>query len=181
MIGPERWHEGAHIPTKAGGRVPWLGRVITAGPPNIIQFMKQRPTMEERMAARRSRSSSLVRGCTRYLGRYKGGVQYASDIVQEAVFTANGQLTEHGQKVALNALLAIPFTERKCKYLLWDFEDLQKRAKKNPDEDFKWAESYWWDYLCNFMKEHKVSKEQMLSYGFDYKAARKFHFLVIAL
>lgn len=137
--------------------------------------------MAERLAARRSRSASLVRGCTRYLGRYKGGVQYASDIVREAVFTANGQLTERGQKVALNTLLAIPFVERKCKYLLWDFEDLQKRAAKNPDENFRWAESYWWDSLCEFTKEHKVSKEVMLSYGFDYKAARKFHFWVIAL
>ena len=102
---------------------------------------------------------------------------------QKEVFAnaARNKLSEYGNKVALNYLLAIPQVERLCKFARFDFEDLQKMqakvsAGKADKANFLWQLESWYKKLKSDMKEYRLSKETLSSYGLDFKAATNFYF-----
>ena len=102
---------------------------------------------------------------------------------QEEIFAnaAKNKLSEYGNKIVLNYLLAIPQVERICKFARFDFEDLQELSAKvlkgQADKDnFLWQLESWYNKLKLDMKEYRLSKETLLSYGLDFKAATNFYF-----
>ena len=113
--------------------------------------------------------------------KYKEGLQ--TQHKQEGIFAneAKNKLSEYGNKVALNYLLAIPQVERICKFAKFDFEDLQKMqvkvsAGKADKANFLWQLESWYKKLKSDMKEYRLSKETLSSYGLDFKAATNFYF-----
>ena len=115
--------------------------------------------------------------------RYKESLQTLHK--QEGIFAneAKNKLSEYGNKVALNYLLAIPQVERICKFAKFDFEDLQKlqvkvSAGKADKANFLWQLESWYKKLKSDMKEYRLSKDTLLSYGLDFKAATNFYFAV---
>lgn len=103
---------------------------------------------------------------------------------QEEIFAnaAKNKLSEYGNKIVLNYLLAIPQVERICKFARFDFEDLQELSAKvlkgQADKDnFLWQLESWYKKLKSDMKEHHLSKETLSSYGLDFKAATNFYFV----
>ena len=91
-------------------------------------------------------------------------------------------LSEYGNKVALAYLLAIPQVERICKFARFDFEDLQARhdkiiiGKAKDKDKFLFHLEGWYNKLKSDMKEYRLSKETLSSYGLDFKAATNFYF-----
>lgn len=113
--------------------------------------------------------------------RYEESLQPEKESKSLYTDDAKNKLSEYGNRVALAYLLRIPKTERKIKFARFDFEDLQKQyAKvskgKADKENFIWDLDYWYKKLKADMKEYRWSKETLLSYGLDFKAATKFYF-----
>ena len=113
--------------------------------------------------------------------RYEESLQPEKESKSIYTNAAKNKLSEYGNKVALAYLLRIPKTERKIKFTRFDFEDLQKQyAKvskgKADKENFIWDLDYWYKKLKADMKEYRWSKETLLSYGLDFKAATNFYF-----
>lgn len=113
--------------------------------------------------------------------KYKESLQ--TQHKQEGIFAndAKNKLSEYGNKVALNYLLAIPQVERICKFARFDFEDLQKlqakvSAGKADKTSFLWQLESWYKKLKSDMKEYRLSKETLSSYGLDFKTATNFYF-----
>lgn len=99
---------------------------------------------------------------------------------RKEIFTnaARNKLTEYGNKVALDTLLAIPMVERVCKFARFDFEDLQERLSngfKNDAEkvSFLNEREHWFGRLKDKMKELRISKETLQSFGLDFKACKQ--------
>lgn len=104
----------------------------------------------------------------------------------EKVFTndARNKLTAHGQKVALDTLLSIPMVERVCKFARFDFEDLKDELShgfKDEAQKLSFLErrDNWFMRLKEKMKDLRISKETLLSFGFDFKAAKSFAYQTI--
>ena len=94
---------------------------------------------------------------------------------------ARNKLTEYGNELALRYLLAIPLIKRICKFARYDFEDLQTLSKKihsgkADKENFLLELDHWYKKLKADMKKYRISKDTMMYYGFDYKAATNFYF-----
>ncbi len=104
----------------------------------------------------------------------------------DKVFTndARNKLTAHGQKVALETLLSIPMVERVCKFARFDFEDLKdelSRGFKDEAQKLSFLErrDNWFFRLKEKMKDLRISKETLLSFGLDFKAAKSFAYQTI--
>lgn len=97
---------------------------------------------------------------------------------------ARNKLTEYGNKVALDYFLAIPLVERVCKMAKYDLDELQRKlsrgfADAEQKENFIWERDYWFMRLKEKMKDLRISKETLLSFGFDFKAAKSFAYQTI--
>ena len=97
---------------------------------------------------------------------------------------ARNKLTEYGQRVALDTLLAIPVLERVIKFARFDMEDLQdelSRGFKDESQKLSFLErrDNWFMRLKEKMKDLRISKETLLSFGFDFKAAKSFAYQTI--
>lgn len=97
---------------------------------------------------------------------------------------ARNKLTEYGNKVALETLLAIPLVERVCKFAKFDLEELQRKLSRGFEnetqkENFINERDYWFMHLKEKMKEFKISKETLQSFGLDFKAAKSFYYQTI--
>ena len=97
---------------------------------------------------------------------------------------ARNKLTEYGNKVALETLLSIPMVERVCKFARFDFEDLKdelSRGFKDESQKLSFLErrDNWFMRLKEKMKDLRISKETLLSFGFDFKAAKSFAYQTI--
>lgn len=113
--------------------------------------------------------------------RYEESLQPEKESKSLYTDAAKNKLSEYGNKVALNYLLAIPQVERLCKFARFDFEDLQKMqakvsAGKADKANFLWQLESWYKKLKSDMKEYRLSKETLSSYGLDFKAATNFYF-----
>ena len=99
----------------------------------------------------------------------------------EKVFTndARNKLTAHGQKVALETLLAIPCVERVIKFARFDLEELQERLSQGfIDESQKLSfiqdRDNWFLKLKEKMKDFRISKEVLASHGLNWNTAKAF-------
>ena len=97
---------------------------------------------------------------------------------------ARNKLTEYGNKVALEHFLAIPLVERVCKFAKFDLEELQRKLSRGFEdetqkENFIWERDHWFMRLKEKMKENRISKETLQSFGLDFKAAKSFYYQAI--
>lgn len=97
---------------------------------------------------------------------------------------ARNKLTEYGQKVALETLLSIPEVKRAAKFARFDFEDLKDELSRGfMDESQKLSflekRDNWFFRLKEKMKDLRISKETLLSFGLDFKAAKSFAYQTI--
>ena len=106
--------------------------------------------------------------------------------VSQPIFAndARNKLTDFGQKVALDTLLSIPMVERVCKFARFDFEDLKDELSRGFNDEaqklsFLERRDNWFMRLKEKMKELRISKETLLSFGFDFKAAKSFAYQTI--
>ena len=106
--------------------------------------------------------------------------------VSQPIFAndARNKLTDFGQKVALDTLLSIPMVERVCKFARFDFEDLKDELSHGFNDEaqklsFLERRDNWFMRLKEKMKELRISKETLLSFGFDFKAAKSFAYQTI--
>ena len=105
---------------------------------------------------------------------------------QKPIFAnaARNKLTEYGNKVALDTLLAIPVLERVIKFARFDMEDLQDELSRGFNDEaqklsFLERRDNWFMRLKEKMKDLRISKETLLSFGFDFKAAKSFAYQTI--
>ena len=106
--------------------------------------------------------------------------------VSQPIFAndARNKLTDFGQKVALETLLSIPAVERAAKFARFDFEDLKdelSRGFKDEAQKLSFLErrDNWFFRLKEKMKDLRISKETLLSFGLDFKAAKSFAYQTI--
>lgn len=92
---------------------------------------------------------------------------------------ARNKLTEYGNKVVLDFFLCLPIVERICKFAKYDMEEMQKKlsrgfADAEQKENFLWEREHWFGRLKEKMKEHRISKEVLESYGLNWKQCKSF-------
>ena len=92
---------------------------------------------------------------------------------------ARNKLTEYGNKVVLDYFLCIPLVERICKFAKYDLDEMQKKlshgfADAEQKENFIWEREHWFMRLKEKMKEHRISKEVLKSFGLDWKQCKTF-------
>ena len=99
----------------------------------------------------------------------------------EKVFAndARNKLTEFGQRVALDTLLALPMVERVCKFARFDYEEMQEEISNGFKSEaqkvyFLDRREHWFLRLKAKMKELRISKETLESYGLSLKTATAF-------
>ena len=97
---------------------------------------------------------------------------------------ARNKLTDYGQKVALETLLNIPIVERVCKFARFDYEEMQEELShgfKSEAQKLSFLErrDNWFMRLKEKMKDLRISKETLLSFGLDFKAAKSFAYQTI--
>lgn len=107
-------------------------------------------------------------------------------VSREKIFTnsARNKLTEYGNSYALNVLLQIPLVERVCKFAAFDMEEMQKRlshgfATEELRQRFIDERSRWFAHLKEMMKELRISKETMESFGLNWKECKAFAYQTI--
>ena len=110
----------------------------------------------------------------------------AQKFERKEIFTNNARdkLTEYGNSVALRTLVAIPRVERVCKFAKFDLEELQKRlssgfADNEQRQNFIELRDRWFAKLKENMKELRISKETLETFGLNWKAAKKFAYQTI--
>jgi hypothetical protein len=101
--------------------------------------------------------------------------------VSQPIFAndARNKLTEYGQRVALETLLAIPCVERVVKFARFDLEELQERLSQGfIDESQKLSfiqdRDNWFLRLKEKMKDFRISKEVLASHGLNWNTAKAF-------
>ena len=92
---------------------------------------------------------------------------------------ARNKLTEYGNEVALKTLLAIPLVERVCKFARFDYEEMQEEISNGFKSEaqkvyFLDRREHWFLRLKEKMKELRISKETLESYGLSLKTATAF-------
>lgn len=107
--------------------------------------------------------------------------QRQSTKVSEPIFAnaARNKLTEYGQRVALDTLLALNIVERVCKFARFDYEEMQEEISHGFKSEaqkvcFLERREHWFLRLKEKMKEFRISKETLESYGLSLKAATAF-------
>ena len=99
----------------------------------------------------------------------------------EKVFAndARNKLTEFGQRVALDTLRSLPMVERVCKFARFDYEEMQEEISNGFKSEaqkvyFLDRREHWFLRLKEKMKELRISKETLESYGLSLKTATAF-------
>lgn len=92
---------------------------------------------------------------------------------------ARNKLTEYGNKVVLDYFLGIPLVERICKLAKYDLDEMQKKlshgfADAEQKENFIWERDHWFMRLKEKMKENRISKETLESFGLNWKECKTF-------
>lgn len=92
---------------------------------------------------------------------------------------ARNKLTEYGNKIVLEQFLQIPVVERTCKLARYDMDELQKKlsngfVSEEQKETFLNEREHWFMRLKEKMKEHRISKEVLESFGLDWKQCKTF-------
>jgi len=104
---------------------------------------------------------------------------------EEPIFTnkERNKLTSFGQKFVLDYISGMEPVERVCKFALYDMQDLQHNLSKAKSEEqklfVKSLREVWFSHLKEMMKELKISKETLMTFGLDWKVAKNFYFQTI--
>lgn len=97
---------------------------------------------------------------------------------------ARNKLTEYGNKVALDTLLSIPQVERVCTFAKFDLEELKARLSKGfvsveQKQYFISERSRWFSHLKEVMRDYRISKETLESFGLNWKQCKLFAFQTV--
>lgn len=110
---------------------------------------------------------------------YRQGFEKQSQT--EKIFTndACNKLTEYGQRVALETILSVPDVERACKIAKFGFEELSERVSKGfadslQKEMFESMRELWFAHLKERMRDLRISKEVLESFGLNWNACKSF-------
>ena len=102
----------------------------------------------------------------------------------EKVYASHNKLSKYGNDVAMRKLLSIPEIERACKFAKFDFEELTKEfshgfVSVEQKENFISKRDHWFTTLKNKMKDLRISKETLESFGLSWKSAKTFAYQTI--
>lgn len=94
------------------------------------------------------------------------------------------KLTEHGCKVVLEKVSRMNPIERVCKFARFDLEDMRKQISRGfpndwEKETFKSFREGWYARLRENMKDFRISKQTLESFGLSWKEVRSFYFQTI--
>ena len=101
------------------------------------------------------------------------------------VFTnkERNKLTTFGQRFVLDYISGMEPVERVCKFALYEMQDLQHNLSKAKSEEqrlfVKSLREVWFSHLKEMMREMRISKETLMTFGLDFKAAKNFYFQTI--
>lgn len=92
---------------------------------------------------------------------------------------ARNKLTVYGNCYVLDYFRQIPPVERTCKFARFDLEDLQEKLSKGfvseeQKENFIFEREHWFTHLKERMKELRISKEVLESFGLNWKDCKAF-------
>lgn len=98
--------------------------------------------------------------------------------------SARNKLTEYGNTFVLEKFLKIPAVQRVCMTARFDMEMLMKRlsngfAGDEQKENFLSEREHWFLHLKERMKDLRISKETMESFGLSWKSAKSFAYQTI--
>jgi len=97
---------------------------------------------------------------------------------------ARNKLTEYGREFVVNYFLSIPVVERTCKIARFDMEDLKRKLRNGFADDlqrqnFNEERERWFMHLKERMRDLRISKETMESFGLSWKDAKAFAFQTV--
>lgn len=98
--------------------------------------------------------------------------------------SARNKLTEYGNNFVLEQFMKIPSVQRVCITARFDMEMLMKRlsngfAGDEQKENFLSEREHWFLHLKERMKDLRISKETMESYGLSWQLAKSFAYQTI--
>ena len=100
---------------------------------------------------------------------------------QKKVFLndARNRLSEYGNSLLLQELSSMSADERACKVARVKFEDLRVKLSKGfataeQKQNFICERDSWFQHLKDRMKELRISKETLESFGLDWKSCKSF-------
>ena len=116
--------------------------------------------------------------------RYWQSVEEKKQRPQIFANSARNRLTEYGNSYVLDYFLNIPAVERTCKLARFTMEELQKKlangfADDEQRQNFLQDRERWFTHLKSRMKELRISKETLESFGLSWKAAKSFAYQVV--
>lgn len=97
---------------------------------------------------------------------------------------ARNKLTAYGNKVALEHFLKIPVVERTCRMARMDMETLQRKlsggfVSDEQKRNFLSEREQWFAHLKERMKDLRISKETLETFGLSWKAAKSFAYQAV--
>lgn len=105
---------------------------------------------------------------------------------QKKVFLndARNRLSEYGNSLLLDGLLSLSPEERTCKVARVRLEDLRAKLSKGfvsaeQKQNFICERDSWFQHLKDRMKELRISKETLESFGLDWKSCKSFAYQTI--
>ena len=115
---------------------------------------------------------------------YRQSVEEKKERPQIFANAARNRLTEYGNSYVLDYFLKIPPVERTCKLARFTMEELQKKlsngfADDEQRQNFLQDRERWFTHLKSRMKELRISKETLDSFGLSWKAAKSFAYQVV--
>lgn len=115
---------------------------------------------------------------------YWQSVEEKKECPQIFANAARNKLTEYGNKIALENILAIPLVERVCKLAKFDLEELQRKLSRGfgdetQKENFIRERDHWFARLKEKMNENRISKETLESFGLNWKECKTFAYQTI--
>ncbi len=98
--------------------------------------------------------------------------------------SARNKLTEYGNNFVLEQFMKIPSVQRVCITARFDMEMLMKRlsngfACDELKENFLSEREHWFMHLKERMKDLRISKETMESFGLSWQVAKSFAYQTI--
>lgn len=115
---------------------------------------------------------------------YRQSLEQKEEAPKVFANAARNKLTEYGNKIALKTLLQIPVVERTCKLALYDMDELQRKLSngfisEEQKESFISEREQWFTHLKERMRNLRISKEVLQTFGLDWKLCKTFAYQTI--
>lgn len=147
--------------------------------PSVLLLQWEREALEEKVS---------LHGLKEYV-RMKEKIwreSLAAEEVRPQIFAnaARNKLTAYGNKVALDHFLKIPVVERTCRIARIDMETLQRKlsggfVSDEQKRNFLSEREQWFAHLKERMKDLRISKETLETFGMSWKAAKSFAYQTV--